>query len=53
MYENNFRKRYNILKMFTKHANNCFFSQYLLFVNNHKIRAKKVVWEIFKLSLHK
>ena len=50
-YENNFIKRYNILKMFTKHANNWVFRNIIPFIDNHKIRAKKVVLEIFELLL--
>ena len=38
-YENNFRKRYKILKMFTKHANNWVFRNIIPFIDNHKIRS--------------
>ena len=37
--------------MFTKHANNWVFLNIIPFIDNHKIRAKKVVLELFELPL--
>lgn len=51
MYENNFRERHETLKMFAKQANNWVFLNIIPFIDNHKIRAKKVVLELFELLL--
>ena len=50
-YNNKFRKRYNILKMFTRQANNWVFRNIIPWIDNHKIRTKKAVLEVFELLL--
>jgi len=50
-YENYFRERHKTLKIFAKQANNWVFLNIIPFIDNHKIRAKKVVLELFELLL--
>ena len=40
-----------LMSMNMKHANNWVFRNILPFIDNHKMWAKKVVWEIFELLL--